>query len=370
MSVPVTTPPRPFLRRQEVVGALLVGAIALGLSLARTLHEPAWPTDLDQWYYAARAMLQGRNPYDAVGPASEFRWDWPLNYPLPTVLFTMPLTLLSVPAARICFSAIGGAVLGYALGRDHFRRLGLVLSAAFLIAVSRNQWSLFITAAYFVPLAAVFLAAKPNMAAAFVAGTQTWRQFRWIVTIGVAVGIVSLIARPSWPLEWLAALRRMEYVVAPIMRPGGFLYALALLKWRRADARVFLALVCVPQTPSLYDLLPLFVVTRSLRQVSILSLLTHALFLAIVVLGPFATFEFYAYRLGYLSTFMIYLPVMIMLLRRPNVFHDAPLTQVAPAPTSLKAQLEVLPRVDAVLLLANVAAAALLVWVTMTTRRI
>jgi len=282
----------------------------------------------------------------------------------------MPLAALSVPAARIAFSTLGGGVLGFALGRDDFRRIGLVLSAAFLIAVSRNQWSLFFSAAYFTPWAAVFLAAKPNMALAFVAGSESWRRLRWILGVGATVAVISLIARPTWPLEWFVSLKSMRYIVSPIMRPWAFVYALALLKWRRADARIFLALVCVPQTPSLYDLLPLYVITRTSREVSLLSLLTYVLFLSIVVLGPFDTFEHYAYRLGYLSTFLIYVPVLVMILRRPNVSSDLIATPPSHEPLRIRARLEAIPRIDALLLTLNLAAASLLVWFTLTTRRI
>jgi hypothetical protein len=260
--------------------------------------------------------------------------------------------------------------LGWALGKDHFRRIGLVLSAAFIIAVSRNQWSLFITAAFFVPVAVLFLAAKPNMALAYVAGLRSWRQARWLLGVGAVVVAVSLMARPSWPMEWLGALRQMEYVVAPVMRPYGALSLLALLKWRRADARIFLALVCVPQTPSLYDLLPLFVVMRTPREVGLLSSLTYVLFLAIVVIGPFPSFDRYAYSLGNLATFIIYFPVMIMLLRRPNVFEDEPPFTDRTMSSTLREKIERLPRVDALLLVANAAAAMLLLWVTLTTRRL
>ncbi|MEQ1693564.1 MAG: hypothetical protein ABMA00_19905, partial [Gemmatimonas sp.] len=216
----------------------------------------------------------------------------------------------------------------------------------------------------------LFLAAKPNMAVAYVASLRTWRQVRWLGGICLIVSTVSLIVRPSWPAEWLGALRQMEYVVSPIMRPYGVLFALALFKWRRTDARIFLALVCVPQTPSLYDLLPLFVVLRTPREVSILSLLTHALFLAIVVSGPFASFDRYAYELGYLATFVVYLPVMIMLLRRPNVFEDEPQPESAGASWHFRTYIERLPRLDATLLLLNGAASLLLLWMTLTTRRI
>ncbi len=369
--MPASAPPSgpTFLRRPEVRGALLVGALALLLALLRA-HRATWPTDLDQWYFAGRAMLQGRSPYDAVGPTREFQWNWRLNYPLSTVIFTLPLTLLSVPVARIVFSVLGGGVLGYALGKDAFRRVGAVLSAAFLIAVFRNQWSPFYTAAWFVPLAALVLAAKPNMAVAFVAGVRSWRQFRWIVGIGLAIGVASLIARPAWPLEWLMSLREMPRVVSPIMRPFGFLYALALLKWRRPEARLFLALVCVPQTPSLYDLLPLFIVTRSTREVLVLSLLTHVLFFTIAALGPFVDFNAYAHRLGELSI-VVYLPVLYMLLRRPNALEDQAVAATASTPTGfpagLRARIEAAARLDVLLLLANVVAAILFVWFTTTT---
>jgi hypothetical protein len=356
----------PWYQRPEFAGALLVGLLAMLVSLARTLHEPSWPTDLDQWYYAAQAMLRGGNPYEAVGPDKQFKWDWSLHYPISTVVLTMPLTALSVQAARVVFSTAGGAVLGYALGKDQFRRVGVVLSAAFLIAVSRNQWSLFITAAYFTPLAVLFLAAKPNMAVPFVLGVRSWRALAWLVGLGTLAAVVTLIARPSGLSEWLRILDRMQYIVSPAMRPFGWLYALALLKWRRPDARIFLGLVLVPQTPSLYDLLPLFLITRTVREVSLLTLLTHALFFGIVVLGPFSDFNRYAYELGNLSTFVIYLPVLVMLLRRPNVYHD---DVPQAAPLSWRARLEALPRADVALVLLNVFAAAMLVWVSMATHR-
>lgn len=356
-------------QRPEFVGALAVGLLALLLSLARTVVEPAWPTDFDQWYHAARAMWQGLNPYDAVGPTRAFRWNWPLNYPLSTVLLTLPFSALALPAARVCFAAVGGAVLGYALGKDGFRRIGLLLSAAFLIAVFRNQWSPYYTAAYFVPAAALFLAAKPNMAVAFVAGIRDWRQFRWLAGLAVVVGVVTLVIRPTWPLEWLGSLRQMQYVVAPIMRPGGWLFALALLKWRRAEARVFLALVCVPQTPSLYDLLPLFVITRTAREVSGLTLLTHVLFFVIVVRGPFDSFNRYAYELGTAATVLVYLPMLVLLLRRPNVYRDAPDEETLVPAGTWATRIESLSRVDAVLYLLNAAAAVLLVWLSVSTSR-
>lgn len=374
----------------EWFGAVCVGLLALVISAARTMHEPAWPTDFDQWYHAARAMWQGLSPYNAVGPTRAFQWDWPLNYPLSTVLLAAPLAVFSLPVARVLFATLGGAVLGFAIGRDGFRRLGLVCSAAFLIAVSRNQWSPYYTAAFFVPSAVLFLVAKPNMAVAFVAAISNWRQLQRVIIVLVVVAGISMIVRPGWPREWQSALQEMSFIVAPIMRPGGWLCALALLKWRRPEARLFLALMCVPQTPSLYDLLPLFVVTTTVRQVSVLALLTHVLFLYIVMSGPFSSFNEYAYALGNTATFVVYLPVLFMILRRPNVAHDvahdmvhdmahdaADGVAISAAPSwpqgaglSVRRRIENLPRLDAWLLLLNIAATVGLFWVSLATRRI
>jgi hypothetical protein len=48
--------------------------------------------------------------------------------------------------------------------------------------------------------------------------------------------------------------------------PVGPLVALAALRWRRSDARVVLALACVPQTMFFYDQLPLAAVSRTFGQ--------------------------------------------------------------------------------------------------------
>lgn len=356
-------------RRSALHGAVIVGLLATLVSLARAWHEPGWSTDFDQFHAAANALLRGENPYGAVGPDGTFQWDWPLFYPLPAVLFIIPFAWLPVVAGRVAFAAVSGAVLGYAIGRDGYWRLPLCLSAAFLVAITRSQWSPLVTAAFFLPWAGIFLAAKPNVAAAVVAGVRSWRHFAWLAGLGAALVAASLVVNPTWPLEWIRALLTKQFVSAPVTNPGGFLVLLALLRWRRAEARILVALACVPQTPSVYDLLPLFVVAVTLRQVTVLSLLTTALLLVIVILGPFPTFNDYAHMLERWAVFVVYLPVTLLVLQRPNVWVDEP---AAPRPVvaGWRARVEALPRVDAMLLALLAASATLLVWVTLATERL
>ena len=46
-------------------------------------------------------------------------------------------------------------------------------------------------------------------------------------------------------------------------RPGGFLLFLALIRWRKPEARLLAAMACVPQTLGLYETLPLFLIPRT-----------------------------------------------------------------------------------------------------------
>lgn len=358
-------------RHPGLAGAVVAGALATLLTLVRALHEPAVTTDFDQFHFAARALLRGDNPYAVVGRGREFEWGWPLNYPLPAVILVLPLAWLPVEAGRVAFAAAAGGILGYALcRRGDFWRLGIVFSAAFIIAVRRSQWSPFLTAAFALPWAAVFLAAKPNFALPIVAGAASWRHFLTLGAIAAAAGLASLLWNPAWPAQWIGALMEMQFVSAPVVNPGGFLLLVALLRWRRPEARVLAAIVCMPQTPSLYDLLPLFVVPRSRREVLVLSLCTTLLFFTIVVLGPFATFNEYVHMLERWAVFVVYLPAVAMVLRRPNVAEDLFAAPAVPPAGTVRAWVESLPRLDAGLLLAAAASAVMLFWVTLATTRL
>lgn len=298
--------------------ALITGVFAA----ARVLHEPHWPTDFDQLWHAAHALRDGKNPYSVVGPGREFGWGWPLYFPLPAVMLSLPFTLLPIVSARIAFSAVAAGLLGWALGSRIRTHWPLLLSASFIISASRNQWAPLLLAATFAPALGFFAMAKPNLGLACLAAQN--RRGLILVTAGCLVMVVvSFLVRPDWFASWSDVVRTSEQKRAAMtVLPVGPLLGLAALRWKRPESRVFLALVLTPLTGSLYDLLLLFYVARDLRESLIIAVLTQCLFWGIVLFASFPTFDAYAAGLGRAAIYVVYLPVLVLILMRPNEFVD------------------------------------------------
>lgn len=303
----------------RAVPAVAFALVALIYAGARALHEPAWPTDFDQLWFAARALLAGADPYTVVGPGRRFEWLWPLYYPLPAVILSIPFAWMPVVAARVAFSTVSGVVLGLSMGQRAAFLWPLGLSASYLIALSRTQWSVLLLASAWVPALAFVAMAKPNVGLASLVPHLRRRAVVVAAASGAAILLLSFAARPDWFASWRAAVADSPHVAAPVTHPFGFLLALALLRWRRTDARVLLAMAVVPHTPSIYDLLPLFLACRSLRESLGLALLTHAAFWVNVITGTGMTFEAYAEDLGRIILLVVYFPVLVAVLLRPNV---------------------------------------------------
>lgn len=345
--------------------ALVFAAAAGAYAAARAMHEPHWPTDFDQLWHAARALAGGRDPYAVVGPGREFQWNWPLYYPISAVLLALPFAALPVAVARVAFTTVSGGLLGWAIGSRVRHLWPLLLSASWLIACSRTQWSLLLLAAAFAPVLGMALSAKPNVGLAAVAGQS--RRGAIVALVGmVVITLAGTLVRPDWIAHWREAIRDAPHVTSPILLPGGFLLALAAFRWRRPDARLLLALACIPHTPSLYDLLLLFFVCRTLREALLLATLTHVLFWGFVTFGSGPVFEAYALGLGKAAIFIVYLPALVVVLIRPNVFSDV--GTPAPLPAGWRAYVPA-TRPQLALLAGLVIGATMLVWLPLVTYR-
>ena len=300
-------------------------AIALGAAIAAGLYvwayaraNPDFVSDFDQVWAAARGLWTGRDPYKLVGPRGAFVWKWPLYYPLPAILIASPLGLLPIIAARVIFAAASAGSLAFALSRDGYARLLSFLSISLVTAVELVQWSPLLTAGMLLPALAWTGVAKPNLGAAMAA---YWSS-RWTVIV-MAIGSAALIAisfliQPNWAEEWWANVRSAPHFVAPILRPGGILLLVVLAKWRRPEARLLAALACVPQTPTFYDHVFVFVVPRTTRETLALVVLTFAVYFAVAFAPPFTTFQQWGDFVAAATILFVYAPAVIMVLRRPN----------------------------------------------------
>jgi hypothetical protein len=137
---------------------------------------------------------------------------------------------------------------------------------------------------------------------------------------------VSLAIRPTWPVEWLAVVRTKTDALVPAAQwmVGGPLLLLAALRWRRADARILLVLSATPQSPFVYDTLPLLAVARTRRQALLLALATDLAMFAQLALDATTSRDAYHVRLMAMVVIAcVHLPCLVLILRRPNVSTDA-----------------------------------------------
>jgi hypothetical protein len=277
--------------------------------------------DFDQVWYAARALFAGRNPYDLIGPGLAFDWSAYFYYPLTAPLSVAPLALLPRTVAATLFAAIASGAFVWAATRRSLAPAVVITSASAALAAEAVQWSPLLGAAYGIPWLGLFLASKPTIGlAVFIA-----RPSRVALVGGVALVLVALAIQPTWPADWLRAVHHTSLLTpggtpytAPIATPGGAFALLALLRWRRPEARLVLALACVPQTTLLYETVPLFLVPLTITEGGALWLGSWLVALWVSLDGPFATdasrFAVSATAIGWL----MYLPCAAMVLRRPN----------------------------------------------------
>ena len=128
---------------------------------------------------------------------------------------------------------------------------------------------------------------------------------------------------PDWPVRWIEATRHAtenNYHI-PLLQTGGFLLPLALLRWRRPEARLLFVMSVIPQTMLVYDQLALGLVARGRIQTYWFALLSYLIPWS-VALSPLApvdatkgeSFKF----LAHVITLGFYLPCLFLVLRRPN----------------------------------------------------
>jgi hypothetical protein len=169
------------------------------------------------------------------------------------------------------------------------------------------------TAGAAVPWLSVFWVCKPGIGLALWCGYPS----RWAVIGGVVLLAVSFIVMPTWLMEWRKSLGSPVHA-PPLLRPGGALLLLALLRWRRPEARMLAALCCAPHVTTLYETVPLFLIPANRYQAYLLLVLSYIAAVAQVWLAPTGWLLEQVQGRWPALLLLLYLPALVMVLLRPN----------------------------------------------------
>ena len=299
-------PSRAWRVKVSLVAGVVAGLFVLAL-YAR--QDPAVISDWDPTWVATKALLRGESPYAAIQVPPWPNW---LLYPLPALLVTMPFTCIPLALARGIFAAIGTAAFTWVITRRHRWTLYFLISGAMLWSWMVVQWTPLLIAAALTPSLSWLLPVKPTL------GFALWTAWpsRKAVFGGLLLVGISLLVRPGWVQEWLASVAKTPHE-PHLLRPGGFLLLLGMLRWRRPEGRLLAALCLVPQTTALYETLPLALLCRNRPQAAGfagLTMLAHLLYL----LGPQGPWPVGAQYQWWVLLILVYVPAIVLVLRRSN----------------------------------------------------
>jgi hypothetical protein len=302
--------------RVRLAFALVIGLLTAAYADWFWSHPRPKPSDFTQPWAAARIFLHGGNPFDQIGPGRAFEHEFPLIYPATAAVAAMPFAWAPPRLADALFIGLGAAVLAWALTRRTFANPQLLVFASFamMVAAQTVQWSPLLTAAALTPWLGFLFACKPSIGLAMLAAYPSRAAFLGAGTFA----LLTVAIWPWWVPAWLAAVPAATHMSTPVLRWGGPLIMLSLLKWRRQDARLLAALAVMPQTPVLYEVVPLFLLVSTFREGTLLIVLT-ALSGAIAGYTAAGTDYHTWMRIsGQWMVWLVYLPCTAMVLRRPN----------------------------------------------------
>lgn len=313
----------------RVLFAAAVGVL-LGTLVTWVHATSGRPSDWEQVYWGARALWQGLDPYTAVGPGSDFYdYPWPLFYPVSALVLALPFAIFPLGVAQTLWVGACAALLVYAVDRKGPHWTPIFVSGAFVMGVLAAQWSPLLVASVLLPGLAWAALAKPTIGAALLLSMPGSRHLRCAIRGALPLLAVSFLLRPDWPLRWLSTVQQASHFTPPVLLWGGPLILLGLLRWRRWEARMLIALACVPQTTLAYESLYVLLVARNRRETLLLAILSLAALLLQAWLDvrlPLSmpldarqtAFRTHVENAGMLSLALVYLPALLMVLRRPN----------------------------------------------------
>ena len=247
---------------------VLVGALTFGIVWTGQA-PPGFFTDFDNLWIAGNAVWRGLDPYAVTREAIEHGTHRvPFYYPGTAAVLMAPFGALSRHLALALFTGLGMGLLAASVAG--WRRW-IVLSAPALQAILLGQWSPWLTAAVGLPWLGFLWAGKPSVGVALFAGWPS----RLAAAGALAALLLSLMLLPHWPATWFRELGDVPHYSAPVQRLGGTLLLLALLRWRRPEARLLSVLAITPHTTGIYEQLPLLLIPQTKRTFAVLMGLSY-----------------------------------------------------------------------------------------------
>lgn len=303
----------------RIVIAILVGTLG-GLYCYFSLKASGGPRPADDftWHWlAARALIEGKNPYVVITAGGPYQLDAPYVYPLTTAIAAVPFALFLAPAAAAAtWIGAGSALMAFAVTKKGYTRLLMFFSMPYIWAANAGQFSPILVAACLLPWLGFIAPVKPQIG--IVSLLYKPSRIAWIGAIAFIV--LSLAIDPSWPREWLAVLpHRVPGVYrSPVTVLGGPLLLLAILKWKRTDARLLLMMSLVPQNMLFYDQLLLWLIPRTRNELMILGILSMVAPLIASFFLPPGPLNIRGVNQAYAPVIvaLVYLPCLLMVLRR------------------------------------------------------
>ena len=259
---------------------------------------------------AAELLLDGQDPYRIAGSSHLPELWWRLFYPLPTVVLGMPFMWLSPEACAVAFVTCSAWLLGFAMTREGFDRIAVVASIPFLASAQFAQTGPIILAFSLLPAMRGLAMLKPNIGIAIFAWRPAWKD----VAIAGTVFVASIVLWPQWPQRWLLTIRTQPPHHSPALIGVGAVCLLSILRWRRPEGRLLLAMTIVPHGLYFYDELPLFLIPSTRREVIALAITSWLGWLGWNLTSP-------GPRIVDTQPWVVaslYVPCLLMVLRRPN----------------------------------------------------
>jgi hypothetical protein len=231
----------------------------------------------------------------------------------------MPLAVFSEHVAAVIFVALSTAALVFAMTRLGWHLMLILLTDSYLAAAKLGQWTTLLTAGVFLPWISFFVLVKPQTSLPVLAGATSKKTLLWAFSGGIGLLALSLVLEPDWPMKWITEVRAAENMEPPIIRLGGFLVLLLLVRWRRPESWLVMVLAAIPQSWGWYGALPLFLIPATFGEMIFLVgfATLGSYFGALVMPKPEGAQEFFAW-VGSLIVWTVYLPAVAIILRRPN----------------------------------------------------